>query len=130
MAVIITTTIATPQHPQQPHPIPSPTPSPLVRSAPLFDPYEDPVGVARPVAVAKGTPLDAVEAGLKVPLGATSDISVGRGVSKRKGEREGRGNLQGKLSPVWTAATADTNCDAAFSGTVERNPIRGGSRDG
>ena len=77
MAVITTTTTATPQHP---------TPSPLARSAPLFDPYEDAVCVARPVAVAKGTPLDAVEAGLKVPLGATSDISVGRGVSKRRGK--------------------------------------------
>ena len=49
-------------------------------------PEEDPVCVARPVPVATGTPLDAVPAGLKVPLGATSDMAVGRGVSKRRGK--------------------------------------------
>ena len=76
--------------PQLQHPN-NPNNHALVRSAPL-DPYKEPVCVARPVDVAKGTPLDAVPAGWKVPLGATSDRTVGRGWVKeggRGGKEEG-----------------------------------------
>ena len=81
MVVIITNTIATPQQPQ-------PLSCPLRTT--LWS-LQRPVCITQPVDVAKGRLLDAVPAGWKVLLGATSDRTVGRGWVKEggKGGKEG-----------------------------------------
>jgi len=87
-----------------------PCPFPLVPPPPAL------VGEAkgRPVipCEASATPAAFVLAGMRVPVGAATDIA-------------------GRLLPVDAAASiAAERYSAAFSGTVDRRPMRGGSCEG